>query len=461
MFYGREHELNILDRMYSSNKFEMAVIYGRRRVGKTTLINEFIKDKSTIFFSAMEINKTENLHLLSQSIHAHLRPDSLSAPNYVSFADAFREIGQLAKTNRLIFVIDEYPYLAAADRSISSLLQNMIDHDFKETQLFIILCGSSMSFMENQVLGYQSPLYGRRTAQFHIIPFDYRMTGEMMGGYSNEDKALVYGVTGGVPLYTEQFQTALSVDDNILATVFEKNAILYDEPSNLLKQELRDPQVYNSIIAAIANGASRMKDIKTKLDQGRDSVTSYLNNLISLGIIRRITPVTEKESSNKSIYRLDDMLFRFWYRFVPSNAGNIATGRIAKSYARTVKPFLTDYMGAVFERMCMDYLLYYADLPIDIGEYGEWWGTNPNTHKEEQIDIMIISSDKRTAVFGECKYRNELVGKGVLDTLKTRASLFGRYEKKIYYIFSKKGFTNGLLTETDENLKLITLDEMY
>lgn len=409
----------------------------------------------------MEVNQIENLRLLSQNIHAFTNPDYQTSPIYASFSDVFKVIGHIAKTKRLIFIIDEYPYLATAERSISSLLQNMIDHEFKNTQLFIILCGSSMSFMENQVLGYQSPLYGRQTAQFHINPFDYLITGKMLESYNNEEKALVYGITGGIPHYTEQFNTSFSIDDNILNTIFDKNALLFDEPSNLLKQELRELGVYNSIISSIANGASRIRDIKPHLDQGSESVSTYLNNLISLGIVRKSTPVTDKDKSSKTIYHLDDMLFGFWYRFVPQNAGNIATGRMASAYSRTVKPFLSDYMGGVFEKICMDYLLYYADLQIDIGEYGEWWGTNPQTRKEEHIDIMIVSSDKKTAIFGECKYRNELVGLEVFDKLKERADLFGRYDNKYYYLFSKSGFTKRMIENKCDNLTLVTLNDLY
>ena len=172
MFIGREQELKKLNRMYRSDKLEVAVIYGRRRVGKTTLINEFCKDKRAIFFAAQESSADQNLETLSRAISETEGGESAAFATYRSFTDAFIKIAELAKTQRLIWVIDEYPYLAQAERGISSLLQNFLDHQFRETGLFLILCGSSMSFMEKQVLGYQSPLYGRRTAQFKILPFE-------------------------------------------------------------------------------------------------------------------------------------------------------------------------------------------------------------------------------------------------------------------------------------------------
>ena len=195
MFIGREQELKRLNRMYESEKLEVAVIYGRRRVGKTTLINEFCKDKKTVFFAAQENSIEQNLLELSNSIAQVDKQGSVANVMYRSFADALLRLEELAKEERLVFVIDEYPYLAQADKGISSLLQNFLDHQFKSTKLFLILCGSSMSFMENQVLGYQSPLYGRRTAQFKILPFDYFDTGKWFPEYSYEEKAIMYGVT--------------------------------------------------------------------------------------------------------------------------------------------------------------------------------------------------------------------------------------------------------------------------
>ena len=174
MFFGRDEELKSMHKRYHKGKFECIFIYGRRRVGKTSLITEFCKDKPVIYFSAIKGTSKENLEELSKAIHAYKSPGSVTAPIYHTFADAFDEITELAKKERLIFVIDEYPYLANAEESISSRLQHIIDHRWQDSNLYLILCGSSMSFMEHQVLGYESPLYGRRTAQYKIQAMTYR-----------------------------------------------------------------------------------------------------------------------------------------------------------------------------------------------------------------------------------------------------------------------------------------------
>lgn len=175
-FYCREEELRKLHVRYEDGNFECVVIYGRRRVGKTALINEFCKDKPTIFFSALNTTGQENLESLSRAIMNFERPDALSGPVFRDYDAALEEITALSTDKRIIFVIDEYPYLAKAKPAISAMLQHLIDHKWNNSKLYLILCGSSMSFMENQVLGQESPLYGRRTGQIKIEPLDYKET---------------------------------------------------------------------------------------------------------------------------------------------------------------------------------------------------------------------------------------------------------------------------------------------
>jgi AAA+ ATPase superfamily predicted ATPase len=462
MFLGRVQELNKLEYMYRSNTFEMAVIYGRRRVGKTTLINKFCMDKKTIFFAALESNSAENLSAFSTAIFTCTMPNSAVAPSFKNFSEALDYIAEIAKDERIVLVIDEYPYLASSNKSISSLLQNTIDHKYKNSKLFIILCGSSMSFMEYQVLGYKSPLYGRRTAQFKILSFDYYDTAKWVSGYTAEEKSIVYGVTGGVPLYLEKFIESVPLNTNIRENVFDKNALLFEEPSNLLKQELREPQTYNSIIAAIATGSTRISEIASKVGLESGLCTKYISNLISLGIIKRETPITEK-GGKKTIYLITDNLFRFWYRFVPSNMASIASGRIKTSYETAVEPFISDYMGLIFEQMCKDYLLFHCDnLPIEVGEIGQWWGNNPKKKSQAQIDIVLTDPTGKSALFGECKFKNELMDIDVLTQLVENAALLTEIKEKHYCIFSKSGFTDRLMKKAKtDGVMLISLEEMY
>ena len=441
MFIGRKRELAALDKLYESGKFEFAVIYGRRRVGKTALISRFIEDKKAIYFTGVESSEKQNLEHLSANIFEYATGERAES-SFVSFQAALEYVFRLAEKERIVLVIDEYPYAARAAKSLASTLQLLIDKHKDNSKLMLILCGSSMSYMEDHVLAYKSPLYGRRTAQMKILPFDFADTCRCFTRFSDTDMALIYGIAGGTPQYLLQMDDRLSVEENIKNTFLNPSSSLFEEPENLLKQEVREPALYNAIITAVAGGASRMAEISTKAGEDTSLCSSYLKNLISLGLIRRETPFGEK-SSRKSIYVIDDNMFRFWYRFVPENSSVIARGASELAYKR-IEPYLSDYMGSVFEEICRQYLwklLLTGQSPVEFRDLGRWWGTDPISRSQAEIDIMG-EQDKDTALFCECKWRNEQTDAGVLETLLERTRIF-RYTRKHLYLFSKSGFTKG------------------
>lgn len=462
MFYCREEELSVMNRRYEKGLFECIVIYGRRRVGKTALINKFCLGKPTIYFSALNASAQENLEVLSKAIYTYKNPERITAPTYQNFADALDEITVLSNEGRLIFVIDEYPYLAKAYKSISSRLQHLIDHSWQNGKLYFILCGSSMSFMEYQVLGYQSPLYGRRTAQFKIRALTYREMAVFHPELPLTDQALLYGVTGGIPHYINKLDVEDDMDDAILNNLLHTSAYLFEEPENLLKQELREPAIYNSIISAVAGGASRANEISTKMGLESGVCAKYLRVLLDLEILQKETPATERPG-RKTIYRINDNFFRFWYRFVPQNMSLISTGRIRQIYEQSIKRFYPDYMGLVFEKMCQEFLLRYAQrLPMILKDVGQWWGTDAKTRRQVQIDIVGTSMEENEYLIGSCKYRNEKIGVNELELLKEYSTVFKKNGKFFYYIFSKSGFTQGLLDlEKEGEVALVTLEDMY
>ncbi len=466
-FYCREDELHKMNRRFDGDKFECVVIYGRRRVGKTALINEFCKNKRTIYFSALNATSQENLEALSKSIYQsnHIEDDNF--PLYSSFEAALEEIGRIGEKERLIFVIDEYPYLAKADSSISSRLQHLIDHKWQESKLYLILCGSSMSFMQNQVLGYESPLYGRRTAQFKIEPLTYKETAVFYPELSWEENAWIYGITGGIPHYINKLEIHGSLDEAIIDSIFDRSGYLFEEPENLLKQELRELGIYNSIITAIAEGASKLNEITTKTGLESGKCSKYIKVLIELGILRKETPITEKPGK-KTIYGIEDNFFRFWYRFVPQNYSTILSGRFPRSYERVVRSRMHDYMGLIFEKMCKEYLMRYAeDLPFDLADAGQWWGTDPREKKQIQIDIVgvpVQESNQKIPKYliGSCKFKTEKIGLNELELLERYATVFAKGEKYYYVIFSLGGFTEELLSVAHErNVMLLTLEDIY
>jgi len=459
MFVGRERELNKLNEMYNGNKFECAIIYGRRRVGKTTLIQEFIKDKKAIYFLSLETSERINLGNFSKRILSITMSNVNNSPHFENFTDAFEAIGDLSVDERIILVIDEYPYLANSVQGISSIIQSQIDMRLKNTKLFLILCGSSMSFMENQVLGYQSPLYGRRTAQFKIQPFSFFESMRFYQNYNAYDNAIVYGITGGIPQYLAQIDDKKTLRENIINNFFEPSSYLYEEPSNLLKQELREPQTYNEIITAIATGSSRLNEISTKTGLDTAVCCKYLTSLISLGIVKKERPILE-EKSKKTIYRLQDNMFRFWYRFVPQNVSLIHSGAGAKVYD-IIEKYIPHYMGEVFEEICKQYMWVEnlaERLPFYFRDAGRWWGPNPIKKSEQEIDILAYSETQ--AIFCECKWSNQLVGQDVLDGLIEKSMMFN-YKDKYYFLFSKTGYTAECIKNAGENIRLIIFDEIF
>ena len=460
MFIGRTQELNTLNRLYASDKFEFAVIYGRRRVGKTALISEFIDDKKAIYFIGVESNAKQNLENFSQSI-IEFNTGIQTNTSFTSFQAALEFVFQLAEKERIILAIDEYPYVARSSKSLASTLQLLIDKHKDTSKLMLILCGSSMSYMEDQVLAYKAPLYGRRTAQMKIQPFSFEETCHYLSGMSNEDKALMYGIVGGTPQYLLQVNSKLSVAENIKNIYLNPMSLLFEEPINLLKQEVREPAIYTAIITAIATGYSRMSEISSKVGEDTNVCATYLKNLVALGIVQKETPYGEK-ASRKSIYSIEDNMFRFWYRFVLENNALIARGAADLAYRR-IKPHLTDYMGKVFEDICTQYLwklLLTGRSPVQFSSLGRWWGNDPRTRSQTEIDI-IGEQDKDTALFGECKWTNEKVDLGVLDMLLERSKLFS-YQKVQLYLFSKSGFTKGCIEKAAElgNVALVKYDDV-
>lgn len=447
MFIGRERELNALEKLYTSNKFEFAVIYGRRRVGKTALINRFLGAKKAVYFMGVESNAKQNLENFSKSIIEYSSGIETET-SFLSFQAALEYVFRLAEKERLILAIDEYPYVARSSKSLASTLQLLIDKYRDSSKLMLILCGSSMSYMEDHVLAYKAPLYGRRTAQMKILPFDFEETCHYFKKLSDEDKALIYGIVGGTPQYLLQMNDALSIEDNIKNTFLNPVSFLYEEPINLLKQEVREPAIYTAIITAIAAGASRMSEISGKVGEDTNVCSAYIKNLMSLGIVQKETPYGEKES-RKSVYSIEDNMFRFWHRFVLENNSVIARGAADLVYRR-IEPKLSDYMGKVFEDICKQYLwkqLLTGKCPVEFTSLGRWWGNDPIEKCQAEIDIMG-EQDKDTALFAECKWTNEKVDLNVLETLIKRSRLFS-YKNIHLYLFSKSGFTKGCIDKAN------------
>ncbi|MBD5493477.1 MAG: ATP-binding protein [Lachnospiraceae bacterium] len=462
MFIGRKSELALLEKMYQKEGFQFLVLYGRRRVGKTSLLCEFAKKYKSIFFSAQEKNDALNLEDFSKTVQKHFSENYFGT--FSDWQTAFQYLGDRASGERLILIIDEFPFIAGENPSIKSILQHTIDHNFKEKNIFLILCGSSVSFMENEIMGYKSPLYGRSTGQLEVLPFDYYDSSLFFEKYSNIDKLLAYGILGGVPCYLNAFSDKISIKKNIAEQIIRTGAFLKDEPQLLLKMELRELSVYNSIFEAIADGASRLNDISLKIHEESQKCSKYINTLRSIKLIERITPSGDDESSKKSLYKIADNYFSFWYKFIFSNMSYYEL-LDANEAAEEIAGELPDYMGNIFENICLQYMLRLAKnkkLPFVPYSIGRWWGANPITKKQDDIDILALNKNGDAAIFCECKFRNSAFDMKEYDDLICASNIFTKPEKRYYYLFSKGGYTKAVCERAKEDgTVLVSIDDLF
>ncbi|MCI8895732.1 MAG: ATP-binding protein [Lachnospiraceae bacterium] len=462
MFVGRESELADLNQMYWQDKFQLFVLYGRRRVGKTTLLNEFCKDKTAIFYLAEQSNNKLNLDKFSALVFQFYGETALEP--FSSWENALQYIHQRQKEERLILIFDEFPYLVRKNKALLSTFQHMIDHTLQYGKLFLVLCGSYMGFMEKEILGAKSPIFGRRTGQLHMKAFDYRTSADFLGDFTEEEKLELYGAFGGTALYLRQVQEGKTLEENIKQAFLRVTAYLYEEPLLLLRQEVQETGIYSAIIETVARGATKTNEIATRIGEEQAKCIKYCSTLCQLGILYKETPFGEKESSRKTIYGISDLMFRFWYRYVFGNRTLLETGAGDIVWKRRIEPDYSDYMGAVFEKACREYLLRrnrQGALPILFSGIGRWWGTDPDTKR--QVEIDLIAEDGEDYIFGECKWRREALGLPVLRELQQKADVFRKKRGRTwYYLFSKSGFTKAVLeaAQEDEAIVLVGLGEL-
>lgn len=488
MFIGREAELEQLNQAYVSDTFQLQVIYGRRRVGKTALIQQFIANKPDAhYFIAQQNSEQVNLAQLSEALarvsaqesksspaktDMGMAPfDQESAPVFRTFEAALNDLFMRGARKRIIFVIDEYPYLAACYPGVSSLLQTLIDRHHQTSKLFLILCGSSLSFMEHQVLGEKSPLYGRRTGQINLTPFDAFDAARLLGAVKDPIQAVeLYALAGGIPLYLSQLDASQSTEWNISHGLLDNGSLLAIEPDNLLQQETRKPAVYKSALNALASGKMTAREIGDATGLSSSSLHACLDELMSMQLVHKANPVCSGRK-HQPRYALKDNLFRFRYSIGLRYDAAIELG-MGEQIARAIiaNGEFSTYVGHIFEEVCRQWLMREMKrgrLALIPKEIGSWWGTPVRNHPEE-VDIVVSGvsplDGSSTLLVGECKWRNEHVDVSALEKLQERARYVpGTTARTPLYLFSKSGFTEGLARAAREqgNVHLKTVDELF
>ncbi len=473
MFIGREYELNFLNERYASSQAEFIVLYGRRRVGKTELLTEFCKGKKHIFYTC---NEYTNAKQLAEFSNKFLPTNPNIAGIIKHFADwdaAFSFLGEYDQGEKTVVVIDEFPYMVKGDESIPSVLQNLWDHSLKNKNIMLILSGSSMSFIENELLGYKNPLYGRTTGTYKLEPLPYYDAVKFFPDYSNEDKTLAYAILGGIPHYLKQFDPKLSIEENIKKKILTKSAQLYDEVEFLLHQELREPAVYITIIEAIALGCNKYSEICEKSHVDGSKLSTYLKNLVELGIVIRELPALSKESDkikrSQGEYVLADSFFRFYYSFVYSHKAELDTNNVDIVWKYCVKDNLHRFASKAFENMSIRYLHLLngkEKLPCYFTAFARWWGKltqkgddGKTRTTSEELDVAAIDLSGKIYLVGECKFTNAAFDLGQLNATKKKHPFSGTVH---YYLFSLNGFTSAVTDESlrDNTIHLVTLEDI-
>ncbi len=443
MFVNRISELALLEKHYNSNRAELFVLYGRRRVGKTELLTHFCEDKRHIFFVADQVPEQSLRANLSAAINDIIfGPGKVSAV-YNSWDDLFNTLAQQAQSERLIVVIDEFPYLITAYPPLGSILQRIWDHSFKNSQIMLILNGSYIGMMEETILGYEAPLYGRRTAQYLLEPLDFLDAQQFFLPYDPDDRLRTYAIYGGTPAYLQTINPNLPLEENILEGILERGSALYDEVRFILQQELREPRNYFAIMQAIASGNTRQNEIK--LDSGLDNIAPYLETLRELHLVERIVPVTETKphKSRRGMYRLKDNYVRFWFKFILPNRSQLERGASQIVYDTAIRQELDLFTSVIFEQVCYQYFWRKGldgELSFVPQKIGGWWKAN------QEVDLVLLGEKQMMMV--ECKWSKRPVGMDIFRNLvsKTRDVLNDAGHHATSYAFcSRSGFTDHLM----------------
>ncbi len=461
-FIDRESEMETLQSEYDRKCSSLVIMYGRRRVGKTTLISQFIKDKKALFFLASEESEAQNRNAFKDKAADFIENELLKSADIKNWEIIFKAITDTSFNSKPVIVIDEFQYIGKSNPAFPSIFQRIWEETLKDKSVMVILCGSLISMMESQTLSYNSPLYGRRTAQIRLKQIPFRYYREFFPGKNRRELIEMYSVTGGVPKYIELFSESDDIYKSIQNCILNRSGYLYDEPHFLLQQEVTEIGSYFSIIKAIAAGNSKLSAISTVLEIKSTSLTKYLKTLIDLDILEREVPVTEEnpEKSKKGLYKIKDNYIRFWFAFVYPNMSFIESGNSRIVMNKIRKGLISGHTAFVYEDVCRERMwdLNAEDFwPFHFSKIGRWWdGKN-------EIDIAAIDPEEKNLILGECKFWQEPVGINIFRELEEKAGNvdWQNQNRHVWFVlFSSAGFTEELKELAVKRDDLLLVDEM-
>lgn len=460
-FVDRDQELAALEAAYRSPNAALLVVYGRRRVGKTTLLSEFCKGKCALYYLATEESIAVNRDSFRQIAADFLQNELLRSAENAGWEMIFDALLQQPRNEKLVIVLDEFQYLGKADKAFPSVFQRIWDTSLKNQNVEVILCGSLTHMMMEQALSYSSPLYGRRTDQIRLKQIPYADYEHFFPELAEQERILYYAVTGGVPKYIELFHPCTDIYTAIEQNVLLPQSFLYEEPEFLLRHEVQDIGSYFSIIRAVAAGKTRLSEIASQLSMSPTSLSKPLKTLCDLDILEREVPATEKNpgTSKKGQYRIKDNFIAFWFRFVYPMRSLIESGHPEIAIQKLKSGFIPNHVGTVYEDICrqkMWDLNAKGLLPFQFDRTGRWWDG-----KDTEIDIVAVNTgDPDKILFGECKFhRHTPMQVAELNQLREKAAAvpWGSSNREEYFIlFCAGGYSEELrkMAEDDTHILL-------
>lgn len=453
-FINREKEKDFLESEYLKDTPSFVVIYGRRRIGKTSLIKEFIKDKSALFFLATEESEAENRNAFKSAVAEYIHNPLLAQADVGSWEELFSYIADDATHDRKLIVMDEFQYIGKANRAFVSVLQKIWDTVLSDKSIMLILCGSLVNMMYSQTLSYDSPLYGRRTGQIKMKQIAFAYYHEFFPNVNDRQLIESYAVTGGVPKYIESFQPYSDIYTAIERCVMSKESYLYEEPAFLLEKEVQDVGSYFSIIKTIASGKEKQSEIASALNVAQTNLPKYLKTLIDLDILEREVPATEDkpEKSKMGLYKIKDNYIRFWFRFIYPYRSYIEMDNTDFVMQKIKAGFVANHAAFVYEDICrreyMPALVAEGKWDFTPTRIGRWWDRS-----DTEIDVVAVDEGSDNIIFGECKFTSEPMDADVYYHLLEKAEKVDwkkQTRKNHFVLFSFNGYTDRLRTLAEE-----------
>ena len=458
-FIGRKEELAELNSRFGSGRFEMGVVYGSRRIGKTSLLKEFIRDKSAFYFQARESSELDNRTAFSVAVNRLIGvPYSYIYPSYSDGIDALLKY---ADGKPFVIVIDEIAFIDRSDKGFLSELQYNIDHKLKDTEVKLILSGSTISFMKDILKNKRGPLFQRCTFQMNVKKLIYSDALAFLEGLSAEEKVRYISIFGERPFYLEMIDKSKGFDENIFNLLFNRYGNLVDAPDKVLPGASKDQNTYNTILKAIAHRKRTNKEIADYIGKEPNYVAAYLPRLVDNEIIEKRESFNKNQKMN--YYEISDNLIRFWYRFVFDNREEIVQNMGRVIYTENAEE-IERFISFAFEDVALSYLTE-KNVKGELGYYYEvirgYRVDNSKLGRSIELDGLArgIGKAKNRLLVAECKYRNKALSLAVLEHLMESVSIFPA-EYYDVYLFSKSGFADDIMASERENVHLIALDDM-